>query len=136
VQVVREYTRSGWVDEGGSIAVSRPCFQQTTAQGAWTKTECADAGAVSREDDDRLSETMQRVGEALARERYFGPFGIDAYRHRALDGAHATILNPLSEINARFTMDWATAFASDPALGVAHRRAADFLDAVRSTPTV
>jgi hypothetical protein len=83
---------------------------------------------VSREDDERLAETMEHVGVALAHAGYFGPFGIDAYRHRALDGSHATILNPLSEINARFTMDWATAFAADPALGVAHERAASFLE--------
>jgi hypothetical protein len=128
VRVVREYTRSGWVDASGAVTISRPCFQQTTAQGAWTMTECADAGAVSREDDEKLAETMQRSGEALARAGYFGPFGIDAYRHRALDGSHATILNPLSEINARFTMDWATAFATDPSRGVAHALAGQLLD--------
>lgn len=130
VEVAREYTRSGWVAADGAITISRPCFQETTAQGAWTRTECADAGEVSREDDERLTETMQRVGEALSRAGYFGPFGIDAYRHRALDGTHATILNPLSEINARFTMDWATAFAADPSLGIAHERADLFLGPV------
>lgn len=124
VRVVREYTRSGWVGSNGSITISRPCFQETTEHGAWTKTECAGGGDLSRADDDRLAEMMQHVGGALAHSGYFGPFGIDAYRHRAVDGSHATILNPLSEINARFTMDWATAFASDPALGVAHERAA------------
>lgn len=127
VRVVREYTRSGWVGESGAITISRPCFQETTAHGAWMRTECAGAGDVAREDDSRLEEAMQRAGEALARAGYFGPFGIDAFRHRALDGSHATVLNPLSEINARFTMDWATAFAPDPALGVAHERAAELL---------
>ena len=49
------------------------------------------------------------AAEVLARAGYFGPFGIDAYRHRAQDGSARTVLNPLSEINARFTMDWALA---------------------------
>ncbi|MBL8859824.1 MAG: hypothetical protein JNL28_15060 [Planctomycetes bacterium] len=129
VQIVREYTRSGWVAPGGAITISRPCFQETTAHGAWTRTECATAGAVPHEDDEKLSEMMQSVGEALARAGYFGPFGIDAYRHRAPGGSRTTVLNPLSEINARFTMDWATAFAFDPQLGVAHARAAGLLNA-------
>lgn len=128
VQVVREYTRSGFVGADGAIAISRPCFQETNAHGAWTKTDCADAGEVSRQDDDTLAATMERVGAALAQAGYFGPFGIDAYRHRALDASHTTVLNPLSEINARFTMDWATAFARDPSNGVASDRAAALID--------
>lgn len=127
VEVVREYTRSGWVDVSGHVSISRPCFQQTTPHGVWTRTDCAGASEVPREDDARLEETMSIVGDALARAGYFGPFGIDAYRHRALDGTGRTILNPLSEINARFTMDWATAFALDPARGIAHERATELL---------
>ncbi len=132
VEIEREYTRSGWVGADGAITISRPCFQETTAHGAWTRTDCAGAGEVPREDDERLAETMQRVGEALVAAGYFGPYGIDAYRHQAANGARASVLNPLSEINARFTMDWATAFASDPLLGVAHARASGLLDAVRT----
>ncbi|MDZ4773734.1 MAG: hypothetical protein SGI72_11445 [Planctomycetota bacterium] len=126
VQILCEYTRSGWVGADGSIAISRPCFQQTNEHGTWTRTDAVAAHEVSREDDDRLSATMQHVGEALFVAGYFGPFGIDAYRHRAVDGSHATALNPLSEINARFTMDWATAFAADPRQGDAHMLATGF----------
>lgn len=128
VRIVREYTRSGFVAEDGTITVSRPCFQETTPHGAWTRTQCFGAGELERSDDERLAATMHVAGSALARAGYFGPYGIDAYRHRALDGSRATVLNPLSEINARFTMDWATAFAPDPGLGVAHARAASLVD--------
>lgn len=127
VEVEREYTRSGWVHRSGEISISRPCFQQTTRHGAWTGTECAGAGEVPRADDERLARTMSVVGAALHEAGYFGPYGIDAYRHRAHDGTQRSLLNPLSEINARFTMDWATAFAADPALGIAHDRAASLL---------
>ncbi len=108
VHVTDEFTRSAWVDRDGLTVISPPCFQATDEHGAWTRTQRAERGAVSREDDARLEETVEIVGRALAKAGYFGPFGIDAYRHRAAGGA-GSVLNPLSEINARFTMDWATA---------------------------
>ena len=54
---------------------------------------------------------MQAAGAALASAGYFGAFGIDAYRYR-LDGREA--LNPMSEINARFTMDWTVGMVDGP----------------------
>jgi hypothetical protein len=106
VRVSREYTRSAWVTPRGTVVISGPCFQETTREGAWTRTERAERGAVSREDDARLEEAVAAAGSALARAGYFGPFGIDAFRHRSERGE---VLNPLSEINARFTMDWTEA---------------------------
>jgi hypothetical protein len=122
VRVTCEYTRSAWVHKNGEVAISPPCFQQTTEHGAWTRTERAAAGDVSRDDDERLEGAVAAAGAALAAAGYFGPFGIDAFRHRALDGSARTVLNPLSEINARFTMDWATAMAADPRSGEALAR--------------
>jgi len=110
VHVTREYTRSAWVTPRAEVVISPPCFQETTRAGAWTRTERAERGAVSREDDARLAEAVAAAGAALARAGYFGPFGIDAFRHRSERGE---VLNPLSEINARFTMDWSTAFPRD-----------------------
>lgn len=121
VHVTREYTRSAWVDRDGRTLISPPCFQATDANGAWTRTERAERGAVPREDDARLEQTVEVVGRALAEAGYFGPFGIDAYRHRR-PGSIESVLNPLSEINARFTMDWATAMAHEPHSGEAAQR--------------
>jgi hypothetical protein len=109
VEVTREYTRSAWVAPDGRISISRACFQETSAEGAWCRTVCAERGAVSRADDALLAAVVEAAGRALAAAGYFGPFGIDAFRHRT---ARGEALNPLSEINARFTMDWATAMAS------------------------
>jgi len=109
VAVTREYTRSGTVTPSGEVVISPPCFQETTRAGAWTGTELAERGAVSREDDARLAAAFETAGRALARAGYFGPFGIDAFRHRT---ARGEALNPLSEINARFTMDWTTAMTA------------------------
>ena len=121
VQVTREYTRSAWVHADGTVVISAPCFQETNAHGAWLRTEQAERGAVSRADDAQLAEVVESAGRALARAGYFGPFGIDAYRHRA-PGRSGDVLNPLSEINARFTMDWASAMAVEPERGEARAR--------------
>ncbi|MEM7309867.1 MAG: hypothetical protein AAF682_24535 [Planctomycetota bacterium] len=107
VRVTREYTRSGWVHADGAIEVARPCFQRVTRAGAWTATAPAARGEVVRDDDARLAAAAEAAGIALAQAGYFGPFGIDAFRHR-VPGATREVLNPLSEINARFTMDWTT----------------------------
>jgi hypothetical protein len=107
VRVRREFTRCGWVDPSGEVVIAPPCFQVTTPQGAWTKSEAAEAGALSRADDARLQESVEAAGRDLARAGYFGPYGIDAYRHsRPGRAAAIDVLNPMSEINARYTMDW------------------------------
>jgi len=111
VEVVLEHTRSGWVARDGAVTISRPCFQKVAEHGAWLGTECAERGALARPDDVALAAAFESAGRALAAAGYFGPFGIDAYHHRALDGSGRVVLNPLSEINARFTMDWATAMS-------------------------
>lgn len=118
VEVLREYTRSAWIRTDGSVAISEPCAQTTTPHGAWVETARIDGNDISRADDLALQAMVERVGKALAENGYRGPFGIDAYRHR-VPGSHADALNPLSEINARFTMDWAVAMARDPHAGVA-----------------
>ena len=126
VSVTDEYTRSAWVHRDGELVISQPCFQATTEHGAWTHTERAERGDVSREDDARLEAAVAAAGAALARAGYFGAFGIDAYRHR-VPGSHARVLNPLSEINARFTMDWATAMVAKPEQGEALLRLDEFV---------
>ena len=44
---------------------------------------------------------------AVIRGSHEGAFGIDAFLHRWKGSVE---LNPLSEINARYTMDWALSF--------------------------
>ena len=115
VRVTREFTRSGWVARDGSVHVARPCLQRTTDSGAWISTRPASSAERDREDDARLEESCARAGEALATAGYFGPFGIDAFRHDAGPGTKER-LNPLSEINARYTMDWTTGMTTRPDL--------------------
>jgi len=107
VAVLHETTVSGLVEAGGRVRVAAPCAQSTTRQGAWIATERVGAGELARSDDARLLEAAERAGVALAAAGYTGPFGIDAFHYRDADGR--VRLNPLSEINARLTMDWAVA---------------------------
>jgi len=111
VEIVCEYTRSGWVDDAGAVMMSRPCFQETTKTGAWEHTQHAAPNEVARGHDQELQAAFEAAGQALAQAGYSGPFGIDAYLHRQ-PGGKREVLNPLSEINARFTMDWS--LATDP----------------------
>lgn len=122
VEITCEHTRSAWVHADGRVVISAPCFQSTDAHGAWTSTARAAAGELARADDAELEAAVAATGAALAAHGYFGPFGIDAFRHRALDGSARTQLNPLSEINARFTMDWASAMVHEPRDGTARER--------------
>ncbi|MCA8982097.1 MAG: hypothetical protein H6831_16035 [Planctomycetes bacterium] len=124
VDVTVEYTRSGFVTAGGTVSISEPCHQAVAASGAWLRTERAERDAVTRADDAALEQAAVATGEALARAGYFGPFGIDAFRYRAEPGAPER-LNPLSEINARLTMDWPTALALRHEFGLLRGRAED-----------
>ncbi|HIF41817.1 MAG TPA: hypothetical protein EYQ74_12045 [Planctomycetes bacterium] len=107
VEIETEYTRSGWVESGGAVLIAPPCFQRTSREGAWEHTATADPDLVHSADDQLLQQAVEQAGRALARAGYFGAFGIDAFRHRVPGGSHRQlVLNPMSEINARFTMDW------------------------------
>ena len=61
---------------------------------------------------DRLQEAFEQAGRAIAKAGYQGPFGVDSYLHKAAGGRLA--LNALSEINGRYTMDWAQTRITDP----------------------
>lgn len=60
-----------------------------------------DAAGLPERDQARLEEVAMEVGAALQKEGYAGPFGIDAWHWRRLDGSVA--FHPLGEINARMT---------------------------------
>jgi hypothetical protein len=104
-----EYTRSAWLHADGRIAISAPCLQSTATSGAWDATQRTSGGVVAKDDDDVLGNAVETVGLALHNRGYHGPFGIDAFRHKSASGS---TLNPMSEINARFTMDWTCAMGT------------------------
>lgn len=52
-----------------------------------------------------LAEAATRVASRLLEYGYFGPFGVDAFSWRSGSGV---LLNPVSDVNARFTLAWST----------------------------
>ena len=106
VQITRETTRCAWLSREGALTIAGPGFQTTTPTGGWVDTAPVEARAIDDTDDARLLHALEVAGRALHADGYFGPYGIDAFWHRPLDGSPGEALNPLSEINARLTMDW------------------------------
>lgn len=108
VEIVRETTRCAWLQSDGRLSIHAPGFQSTTSAGAWIETRPAEPHALNSRDDDRLQNALAAAGSSLHDAGYHGPFGIDAFWYR--DG-NAERLQPLSEVNARFTMDWSLSSA-------------------------
>ncbi len=115
VHVIREVSTCGWIDRHGNTRWAPPCLQEVDENGAWIRTlPCPD-----HELDDMDSEQLQigadSAAAALIDAGYWGPFSVDAFEYESGDGQEAW--NTLGEINARFTMGWATAFG-DLARGI------------------
>jgi hypothetical protein len=53
---------------------------------------------------EELALAAGRLGRALGRAGYFGPFGVDGYEYR--DRGGDLRLQPASDLNARYTMGW------------------------------
>jgi len=79
--------------ERGVVTVQRTDGRQ------WRRSVRA-PDALTAEETRTLHGAFDRVAVALREAGYFGPFGIDAFRHE--EGFH-----PLSELNARLSMGWA-----------------------------
>jgi ATP-grasp domain len=107
--IVRELGIHGVASEDGTCRLGRVVAQTCDAHGQWLATAiAADIDVATRE---ALENEARRVADALTGAGYFGPFGIDAYLYRGLDGVIG--LQPRSEINARYSMGFVVGFG-DP----------------------
>ncbi len=109
VTVVDEYALHGVVSQGGAATYGAMVAQRCDARGRWLETLPIEQP--TDEDRDvaaRLAEQCTNVASALAKAGYFGPFGVDAYTYRDADGGVS--LQPLSEVNARYSMGFAIGF--------------------------
>jgi hypothetical protein len=94
--------------QGDSVVLGALVRQRCDPHGAWLATEPI-ADHREREEEevaDRMTEEARTVARALAGAGYFGPFGVDGYTYR--DRAGVLRLQPRSEINARYSMGFAT----------------------------
>lgn len=98
-----EVSLHGFVWPSGARELGRPCVQEVSERGVFRGVRLAASGELTGAEEASLYEQGERVAQALHAAGYFGPFGIDAYRYER--GFCA-----LGEINARFTMGFATGF--------------------------
>jgi hypothetical protein len=99
VEIVSEHALHGYLAADGTLTLGEPCRQEVDARGAWQRS-LRDDKTLEPAEERALFTEAERAAAALAAAGYHGPFGVDAYRHRAG-------FVPRSEINARYTMGWA-----------------------------
>ncbi len=105
VIITAEFSLHGFVTRCGAVDTGEPLRQHVLRSGTWSATEPA-GDTLTRSERDQLTCAAEVAGQALAEARYWGPFGIDAFRYLR---ENEELFRPLSEINARFTMAWGLA---------------------------
>ncbi len=95
----------GWLGPDGALVRGSPTTSIVDAHGTWVESRIAAPGELGSGEEDTLREALERAAAGLRCAGYFGAFGIDAYRFRAEGGRIR--FQPLSEVNARFSMGWA-----------------------------
>ena len=93
LKIEREFARHGFLAADGTLTLGVPVAQRCDAHGQWLSTEQTDSVPID----------IEPVAEALRREGYFGPFGVDGFE---FEGG----VQPRSEINARYSMGYPVAF--------------------------
>lgn len=99
-----DVSQHGYLDASGRLFVGSPTVQQVTSTGSWAASRRARRGEMTEEETGALSASVDLVAEGLAREGYFGPFGVDAFRYRR---GSSVAFQPRCEVNARYSMGWA-----------------------------
>ncbi len=113
VSIAVEYATHGFVREDGSFEVGALVRQRCDSRGAWVATERIDRAAEPPAGvRERIDAEARAVARALHLAGYHGPFGVDAFTYR--DRAGALCLQPRSEVNARYSMGFATGFGGAP----------------------
>ena len=108
LRLEQEYALHGMLEPDGRLRVGELVRQRCDPRGTWVATERLPAGEDHAHVAAPLAAEVEQVARALHRAGYFGPFGVDAYSYR--DRRGALLLQPRSEINARFSMGFSVGF--------------------------
>ena len=99
---VADWAVHGFLAADGSLARGALTRQECDEHGAWvTSVRCEGASL-----EVPFWDELERVGAALHAAGYFGPFGIDGFTW--IDAHGTERVRVRSEINARYSMGWAT----------------------------
>ena len=107
VDIHLEVVIHGHIEPGGSFVLGPLRRQRVDAHRAWLNSGLLAPDDLSNEHAVRIHDEAARVAAALHQLGYFGPFGMDAFVYKSRDGRF--VLNPRSEINARYCMGFALA---------------------------
>lgn len=108
VAITLEVSLHGLLEMDGSCARGEATVQEVSA-GAWRRSWRARPGELHEPERAALLARFDDAARALHEAGYFGPFGIDAFRYEV--GGEERF-QPLSEINARYTMAWGTGMSA------------------------
>jgi len=111
VEPTFEVSRHGFVWPSGHCELGRVCAQLVSERGVFRGVRLAEAAELTPEETAAFAERAAAVGHALHGAGYFGPFGIDGYRYTWQGRAGFCALG---EINARYTLGFATGFPRHP----------------------
>ncbi len=109
VDLELELAMHGILNESG-VATMGPVFvQHCDEDGAWLSQRPLQDGDLRAEELSSFEVNAQTVAQALSVAGYFGPFSIDGFVWRCIDGKRR--LQPLSDLNARYSMGFFDAMA-------------------------
>lgn len=104
VRILTELGLHGLLAGDGAFSTGMLVRQRCDAHGAWVATEPLPEDDPARVHEPTLRAELARIAAALHAASYFGPFGLDAFTYLGPDDR--ALLQPRSEVNARFSMGW------------------------------
>lgn len=111
VQPTLELSLHGFVWRDGRYRLGRCCVQHVAERGAFRGIRLAQPDELSPREAEAFAERAETAARALVGAGYFGPYGIDGYRYER-DGVSGFCA--LGELNARYTLGFATGFPEHP----------------------
>lgn len=103
VDRVADFSRHGYLTRTGALLIGEVREQRCDPFGRFVGMSTTPA-VLTPTEHALLRDAVVETGAALTAAGYFGPFGVDAFRYRQVEGG--TAFNPRCEINARFTMGY------------------------------
>jgi hypothetical protein len=103
VQRLADFCRHAYLSRAGALSIGATREQRIDPLGRFLGVSTS-AATLTPDEDEKLAAELTLTASALRALGYFGPFGIDGFRYRGVQGE--VLWNPRCEINARFTMGY------------------------------
>ncbi len=107
VELRGDFALHGHVSNKGVLVLGEPTRQDCDETGTWRST--VRTSELDTDEATALTASAEACGVALTDAGYFGPFGVDAFRWQRGAGVS---FNARCELNARYSMGWATGLGS------------------------